>query len=153
MKKVLFFKNAKLLSDTFGIVPIMYGSLGLEYVTGENLDADDIDILIPEIFLNERWDEFVNTLTREGYLLTDEREHTFQKDSISYSYASIEELETFADIKLSDIKEQNNVDVRFKVLNIKQYLKVYTASSKDGYRINVRQKKDGEKILLINKYL
>ena len=36
MKKAMFFENAKLLYDKFGIVPLMYGSLGLEYITNEN---------------------------------------------------------------------------------------------------------------------
>ena len=54
MKKSLFFENAKLLFDKFGIIPLMYGSLGLEYLTGENLNSDDIDILIPNIFITEK---------------------------------------------------------------------------------------------------
>lgn len=37
MKKTMFFENAKLLYDRFGIIPLMYGSLGLEYITNENL--------------------------------------------------------------------------------------------------------------------
>ena len=60
--KQAFFENAKLLNEKFGIVPLMYGSLGLEYITGENLNADDIDILISKVFVNERWGDFVNIL-------------------------------------------------------------------------------------------
>lgn len=153
MKKELFFKNAKLLSQNFNIVPLMYGSLGLEYLTRQNLNADDIDILIPETFINERFGEFKYVLEGEGYTLTDEHEHTFKKDGISYSYASIEELETFAGIKVRDIKEQNEDQVKFKILSLEQYLKLYTASAKDGYRKNIRQKKDEEKIKLIRKFI
>ncbi len=47
----MFFENAKLLADKFGIVPLMYGSAGLEYITDESLNSDDIDILIPNILL------------------------------------------------------------------------------------------------------
>ena len=39
------------------------------------------------------------------------------------------------------------------VLSLEQYLLVYTTSIKDGYRINIRKKKDEEKIKLIKKYL
>ena len=50
--------------------------------------------------------------------------------------------------------ERQNVDgVTFKVLSLEQYLKVYCASVKDGYRVNVRKKKDGEKIDFIKKHL
>ena len=150
MKKQCFFKNAILLNKRFGIVPLMYGSLGLEYITDENLNSDDIDILIPTVFVNEKWDEFKDALTEKGYVLIDEHEHTFQKDKICYSYASLEELESFAKINLSDIECKNDSGARFKVLSLEQYLKVYTSSSKDGYRINVRKKKDADKISFIS---
>lgn len=153
MKILMFFENAKLLADKFKIIPLMYGSLGLEYITGENMNADDIDILIPQVFINEKWNKFKNTLTNNGYTLIDEHEHTFQKSGIYYSYASIEELESFAGIKSSDIELGVDRNIPFKVLSLEQYLKVYTASSKDGYRIEVRQKKDNDKIILIQKYL
>ena len=153
MKKSLFFENAKLLSDMFGIIPLMYGALGLEYITNENLNSDDIDILIPDIFVNERWNEFKNVLTENGYVLIDEHEHSFLIDRVCYSYASFEELESFAKINLSDIECKSDLGVNFKVLSLEQYLKVYTSSFKDGYRINVRKKKDADKILFIQKHL
>ena len=77
----------------------------------------------------------------------------FQKNNIFYSYASFEELESFAGIKLSDLNEKSDNGDSFKVLTLEQYLAVYTASLKDGYRINIRQKKDQDKITLISKYL
>ena len=153
MKKSAFLENAKLLTSKLEIIPLMYGSLGLEYITNENLNADDIDILIPESFIMERWNEFKDLLTSEGYILIDEHEHTFQKNGILYSYASIEELKVFAGIELSDIKYQCNNGIKFKVLSLDQYLKVYRASAKDGYRINVREKKDNDKIAFIQKHL
>lgn len=153
MKKALFFENAKLLTEKFGIIPLMYGSLGLEYITGKSLDADDIDILIPETFLNEHWSEFKSFLMDRGYILIDEHEHTFQKDDVFYSYASVEELESFAGINISDIRLVTNDDVQFSLLSLEQYLTIYMASSKDGYRINVREKKDQEKIEFIENQL
>ncbi len=153
MKVTMFFENAKLIYNRFGIVPLLYGSLGLEYITNENLNSDDIDILIPNRFINEKWDCFKGFLTEVGYILIDEHEHTFQKNGICYSYASFEELESFAKINLSDIECRINCDVPFKVLSLEQYLKVYMASSKDGYRINVREKKDADKILFIQNHL
>ena len=151
MKSLLFFENAKLLKEKFDIIPLMYGSLGLEYITGKSLDADDIDILIPQTFLNENWSEFKSFLADSGYVLFDEHEHAFQKDDVFYSYASGEELESFAGINISDIRLARNDVVQFRLLSLEQYLKVYMASSKDGYRINVRKKKDQEKIVFIEK--
>ena len=145
----LFLENARLLSDEFDIVPLLYGSLGLEYLTGDALDADDIDILVPRIFITERWHEFKTLLETQGYVLADEHEHTFVRDGVAYSYADIEDLESFAGINTEDI-EMHEVDgVRFLLLSLEQYLAVYKQSSKDGYRVNVRQKKDADKIRFI----
>ena len=153
MKKAMFFENAKLLYDRFGIVPLMYGSLGLEYITNENLNADDIDILISEIFITDRWNEFKDFLISEGYVLVDEHEHTFVRDGVVYSYADIEDLEPFAGINTEDIEMHEADGVRFLLLSLEQYLAVYRQSSKDGYRVNVRQKKDADKIRFIESKL
>ena len=148
-----FMRNAKLLHELFEIEPLMYGSLGLEYLTGDDLNADDIDILIPKEFLLEGWDEFKSMLECDGYVLIDEHEHTFEKDGIHYSYAQIETMEPFAGIPVEEIQTEEKDGVRFKLLSLEQYLKVYTASAKDGYRVNTRHKKDHEKIALIQEWL
>ena len=146
-----FFENARLTYDVFGIVPLMYGSLGLEYLTGKYLNADDVDILIPKSYVTDRWSEFRTALEANGYALVDEHEHEFEKDGISYAYAQIEELESFAGIHMSDIETFREGEVSYKLLSLPQYLKVYSASVRDGYRVNVREKKDAEKIAFINR--
>ena len=149
----LFLENARFLSDKFGIVPLLYGSLGLEYLTGDALGADDIDILVPRVFITERWHEFKALLEAQGYVLVDELEHTFVRDGVAYSYADIEDLESFAGINTESI-EMHEVDgIRFLLLSLEQYLDVYKQSSKDGYRVKVRQKKDADKIRFIESKL
>ena len=149
----LFLENARFLSDKFGIVPLLYGSLGLEYLTGDDLGVDDIDILVSRVFIADRWQEFKAVLEEHGYVLTDEHEHAFARDGVAYSYADIEDLESFAGIHAEDI-EMHEVDgVRFMLLTLEQYLAVYQKSSKDGYRVNVRQKKDADKIRFIESKL
>ena len=149
----LFLENARLLSDKLGIAPLLYGSLGLEYLTGDALNADDIDILVPCVFITELWHEFKALLEAQGYVLVDEHEHTFARDSVAYSYADIEDLESFAGINTEAI-EMHEVDgVRFMLLSLEQYLAVYRQSSKDGYRVNIRQKKDADKIRFIENKL
>ena len=149
----LFLENARLLSDKFNIVPLLYGSLGLEYLTGDDLGADDIDILVPRVFITERWHEFKELLEAQGYALADEHEHTFARDGVAYSYADIEDLEPFAGINTEGIEVHEADGVRFLLLSLEQYLAVYKQSSKDGYRVNVRQKKDADKIRFIESKL
>lgn len=148
-----FLSNAKLLNEGYGIKPLLYGSLGLEYLTGEDLNSEDIDILIPEVNLTSGFREFKELLESNGYILYDEHEHTFVKNEISYSYAKIEELGEFAKIREDEIEEYVKDGVIFKVLTLRQYLSVYEASSKDGYRVNIREKKEKEKIEFIKNRL
>ena len=149
----LFLENARFLSDKFSMVPLLYGSLGLEYLTGDDLSADDIDILVPRVFITERWHEFKALLEAQGYVLADEHEHTFVRDGVAYSYADIEDLESFAGINTEDIELHETDGVRVLLLSLEQYLAVYKQSSKDGYRVNVRQKKDADKIRFIESKL
>ena len=149
----LFLENARLLWDNLGIVPLLYGSLGLEYLTGDALCSDDIDILVPCVFITELWHEFKALLEAQGYVLVDEHEHTFARDSVAYSYADIEDLESFAGIRMKDIEMREADGVSFLMLSLEQYLAVYQKSSKDGYRVNVRQKKDADKIRFIESKL
>ena len=149
----LFLENVRFLSNKFGIVPLLYGSLGLEYLTGDALGSDDIDILVPRAFITERWHEFKALLEAQGYVLADEHEHTFVRGGVAYSYADIEDLEAFAGINTEDIEMHEANGVRFLLLSLEQYLAVYKQSSKDGYRVNVRQKKDADKIRFIESKL
>ena len=148
-----FLENSRLLSDKFGVVPLLYGSLGLEYLTRDVLGVDDIDMLVPRVFITERWHEFKSLLEAQGYVLADEHEHTFARDGVAYSYADIEDLETFSGIHMKDIEMREADGVRFLLLSLEQYLAVYQKSSKDGYRVNVRQKKDADKIKFIESKL
>ena len=149
----LFIENAKLLSKKFGITPLLYGSLGLEFLTGCSLESVDIDILIPKTYTTDRWGEFCDVMESNSYVLIDEHEHTFEKDGICYSYAQIEELSDFAGIKVDDIKTKTDCGTEFLLLSLRQYLKVYLSSIKDGYRIQVRNKKEAEKIAFIRELL
>lgn len=147
-----FLENAKLLNGQFRIVPLLYGSLGLENITEADLHSDDIDILIPgEFVTGDNWLPLVAFLEAQGYTLVDEHEHTFLKDDIEYSYAAIENLKSFANIDPKDIGIYEKSGVRYKSLSLDQYLTVYQRSLEDDYRVNVFKKKeqDEEKISFI----
>ena len=153
MKKKEFLYIAGLLNEQLHIVPLLFGSLGLEQRLHTNLNADDIDVLIPEIFLNEKWNSVVTIMKNNGYVLYDLHEHAFEKSGLSFAFASIESLTPFAGINLTKIPVIEEAGIRYYLLSLQDYLKVYMASSKDGYRKNTKNKKDEQKIELINKAL
>ena len=153
MKKKLFLQIAKNLNETLGIVPLLFGSLGLEQRLGEKLNADDIDILIPEEYLDEKWDKLIEVISSLGYSLYDVYEHAFEKDGVSAAFASIENLVPFAGVDTALIPAVDEDGIRYYLLELEDYLKVYTASSRDGYRRDTKNKNDTEKIELIKRAL
>ncbi len=149
-----FLQLCKMIARVFPFTPLLYGSLGLERLTGENLNADDVDVLIPtEYVLGDRWLDFKRFLEQNGFVLIDEHEHTFRKDGISFSFACVEELASFAGVSQDDLSLVKDGEVSYYLLNLQQYLAVYKRSAKDGYRIHKKEKRDGEKIALITKQL
>ena len=140
MKKREFINIARLLNERLNIVPLLFGSLGLEQRLNKNLNADDIDILIPEVFLNERWESIVALMNGAGYTLYDLHEHSFEKSGLSVAFASIESLTPFAGIDLKQIPVIKEDGVCYYLPGLHDYLKVYKASAKDGYRKNVKTK-------------
>lgn len=119
--------------------------------SGGQIFADDIDVLLPETWLSEQWSAFQILLQAEGWSLIDAREHTFEKRGVHCSFAALEELETFAGVPISEIETRTESGTKYRLLSVKQYLAVYKASAKDGYRVNTHGKKDAEKIALLEK--
>ena len=125
--------------------------LVLWHRTGEAIFADDIDVLLPETWLSEQWSAFQTLLQAEDWRLIDAHEHTFERRGVHCSFAALEELETFAGVPISEIETRTESGTKYRLLSVKQYLAVYKASAKDGYRVNTRGKKDAEKIALLEK--
>lgn len=150
----LFLETAELLHRNFGFLSLLYGSVGLEWLTGTSFHADDIDILIPGRYVTgEQWHALRDCLTRHGYRLTDLREHTFHKDGVAYAFADVEGLADFAGIEPQAIAVHSAAGVPFLLLSLAQYLRVYERSVQDGYRIHIRKKKDAQKIDRIRRQL
>lgn len=151
--KEKFLHIAKTLNENLNVVPLLFGSLGLEQRLKTDLNADDIDVLIPEKFLNGGWDSIVEVMSKNGYTLYDVHEHAFEKNGLSIAFASIESLASFAGVDVEKIPVVDESGVRYMLLDLQDYLKVYTASLKDGYRKNVKNKNDQQKIDLINQVM
>ena len=144
-----FLKIAEKLNN-IGIVPLLFGSLGLERKLNTPLNPDDIDILVFD--LEKNWPDVVRLMEEEGYELYDLHEHAFRKD-FSVAFASLESLEEFAGVNIRKIPIFTEGSIKHYLLDAENYLKVYKASLKDSYRQNKKNKKDSEKIKLIEEYL
>lgn len=148
-----FLSVAARINEELQVSPLLFGSLGLEQRLHVSLNSDDIDVLLPERFLNGDWQQMITIMKNLGYMLQDEEEHEFVKGELRIAFASIENLEPFAGVDIKGIPLIRENGTSYYLLDLPDYLRVYEASSKDGYRKNVKNKQDQEKINLILKAL
>ncbi|MDR4886036.1 phosphoribosylanthranilate isomerase [Fredinandcohnia sp. QZ13] len=149
-----FIEIAKRLND-IEIIPLLMGSVGLEIVTGKSWNAQDLDIHVPgdrrgwevppelSIF---NWDKIMNIMNSMGFTLIDLHEHEFSKESLSVEFGITDTLPDFAGVALEELELHQKGEVKYYLLNPKQYLSVYEASSKDSYRADKNNNKDRKKI-------
>lgn len=153
MKYLEFLHITHILNQRLNVTPLLFGSLGLEHRLNISLNADDIDVLVPEKYINDNWPQLVEIMEEEGYILIDLEEHDFEKSNIHIAFAGIESLAPFAGVDISRIPVISDNGTQYYLLELSDYLKVYTASSKDGYRKDVKNKQDQQKIDLIKQAL
>ncbi|MGE5579780.1 MAG: hypothetical protein ACM3WU_07045 [Bacillota bacterium] len=148
-----FIDLAKLLNEGLGITPLLFGSLGLERRLNLDLSAQDIDVLVPQVFLREQWPYLKECVGRLGYSLLDLREHEFWNGVHKTAFAAIEDLGPFVGIDVSQVPIVEAGYARYMLLTLSQYLAVYRESSKDSYRRDKNNSKDLKKIAIIEQRL
>lgn len=135
VKFAKFLELAKLLNDKLSIVPMLYGSLGLEVVTGDRFNADDVDILVPKQFIFDGWNTFAELLESNGYKFVDLHEHTFVKYGYEFSFACVENWEDYFQLSVKDTTIVTAQECQYRLLTLEQYLAVYEKFAYDEYRI------------------
>ncbi|MBU4332255.1 nucleotidyltransferase family protein [Patescibacteria group bacterium] len=139
--------------NKIGITPILYGSLGLNRVIGEFGKANDIDVLVPDNFVNKDWNKLMKAMETLGFALKDEHEHEFERDGELVAFAADQDLREMAKIDPDELRASKVGEAKFKEVSAKQYLTLYQVMLRDNYRQEKRGGADREKIELIKKYL
>lgn len=144
---------ARKLNKSLDIIPVLYGSLGVEEVTGMDFQPQDIDVLVPLTFLEEEWDALKSAMESMGYELIDRREHEFKKNEVKVGIAFIEDLQPFAGIDYHTLEKVENNGAYYYRLSIADYLQVYKKSLRDGYRRTKNNNKDQKKISMLQQLI
>jgi len=148
-----FLKVAKILNDK-NIVPVLYGSLGLYQIIKPLSEIDDIDMLVSDEWLKDRWPEFKAYLESHGFRMDDEHEHEFSHPDIKgwIAFASIQESHIHSGLNRDDLQEVVHDGVNYLVLTPEQYLRAYRACLKDSYRQSKKGDADLIKIKALEEY-
>ena len=149
-----FIKVTQILNKK-GITPVLYGSLGLYKIIGELGPISDIDLLIPKVWLEEKWNEFQTYLESFGFIMVDLHEHEFSHPDITgnVAFGSIEETKEYSGLDITKLNLTNVKESNYLTLSAEQYLNTYKESLKDGYRQQKKEKADQLKIKALENYL
>ncbi|MBU9674326.1 hypothetical protein KQ939_15175 [Planococcus sp. CP5-4] len=146
-----FIRLCKSFNKELHIIPVLYGSLGLGKIAKMDFSPQDIDMLVPFVYLNEQWSALENLMERLGYSVIDYREHEFSDGYNQVGFSFIEDLETFAGVDHRSLEKVLEDGAEYYVLSLDDYLKIYTKSTIDGYRRIKNHGKDLKKIKIIRK--
>ena len=134
------------------IKPVIYGSFGVATYLGNFKDFEDVDILIEDEFVNDKWQEFRKLFESKGFFLINGKEHEFELGGKKVGFASKNILIKNKIINdFSELVQYKNINAL--TLTPEDFLKAYRFSVKDGYRINTRGKKDTEIIKKLETYI
>lgn len=124
-----FLEIAKVLNK-YGIVPTLYGSLGLYRIVGQLDEINDIDIVIPNKNLIDGLDELIKIITEVGYKQDVPYPHEFTKGDGSIGFEPENELVAELGTNLEELKITEIDGAKFKELAPKDYLLVYQRNLK-----------------------
>ena len=134
------------------IKPVIYGSFGVANYLGNFKSFEDIDILIEDEFVNDKWEEFRKLFESKGFSLINEKEHEFEFGGKKVGFASKNILLRDKIINdFSELVQYKNKDA-FTLIP-EDFLKAYKFSVKDGYRVDTRGKKDTDIIEKLGIYI
>ena len=73
---------------------------------------EDIDILVPQEFIKEKWIDLKESVEGIGYKLVDLHEHEFLNGRYKIAFSFIEDLKEYAKIFEEDIKTITNKEIK-----------------------------------------
>jgi hypothetical protein len=153
-KLEIFFEVAGELNEKFDIEPILFGSLGLYRLIGDSgKTANDVDFLVPEELINEKWEEFRRFIESLGFKLENEKDREFSRGEEMVSFGKVEELAQKFNFNMEDFLNSKIRGVRFKEFTVDQYLTFYRVLERDAHRQEKLGKNDKEKIRLIEYFI
>jgi len=149
----IFLEVAGNLNNFLNVTPILYGSLGLYKIIEEYGKCNDIDVLVPDEFVDEKWNELISLMEKIGFKLKDEHEHEFIRNSEKVAFAKQNDLIKRIKLYPNNLTVHDINNIKFKELSAKDYLSVYRLMLRDSYRQEKRGMTDQKKIDLIEKYI
>lgn len=149
-----FIEVTRKLNQEFDEAPIVYGSFGLERIIQKGIKAADIDILVRNELVQEKWGALKECIGGMGFILKREEEHEFERDEVIVAFAPETDVKWLTSGEPDKLPVVHESGARFRELSAEQYLELYEYLKEDSYRKKTgKAEKDKEKIQKIQEYI
>lgn len=139
-----------------GVNSYLYGSQAVSIYLGNFRNFDDVDILTMPNWLAEDWLHLCTILNKNGFKISDEKEHEFSdRNGTVIAFADISILTRDKIVPhLNDATVEVDIEGQIiRTLKPEILLRAYEFSKQDGYRQHTRGKNDAEIIRLLKIYI
>lgn len=124
-QKFKTFLEVTAVLNKHGIIPILYGSIGLYRVVEIQDEVDDIDITIPNENLINKFDDLEKIMKEMNFSRDPDYKHEFLRDDDCVGFEQENELIEWG-IDTHNLKVIKINGAQFKELSASDYLNVYT---------------------------
>ena len=132
-----FYDLAKKMNEKLSLIPLLFGSTGLQLLVDDELNPADIDIAVPQIMRPTRSEmcaDLTAFMQNEGYALTDLNEGEFAKGEIVVEISTLGDFKDYAGVDVTECPIIQANGAIFKLLTLEQFLSVYTSSAECEWR-------------------
>lgn len=141
----LFLQIVKKLNK-IGIIPIVYGSLGLYISIGERGKINDIDLILKNKDFKKTWNDIISIMSNFGYKIDPDHCEEFIGKTPYVSFSDISGMKDVTGIIKKFIRIKTS-DAEFLNLSLKKYLSIYENGLNNKWR---RMKKEKDDLLKIS---
>jgi hypothetical protein len=129
-KKFSTFLEVAEALNRHGIVPTLYGSLGLYRLISPLNEISDIDIVVPTIYVKEKFGELLNIMNSIGYLQDAVFPHEFTKGEGQIGFEPEDDFRDYEGVDSAKFKTTKVGGAEFRELNPQDYLTIYRGDLK-----------------------
>lgn len=130
-KKILIFLEIAKELNHYGIFPILYGSLGVSRLI-EIKDIDDIDIVIPDVWLTNKFVKFKKIMEDIGFKQDLYYSHEFNriKSGERISFEPKSKLKKDMGVLFKNMRITKFNKIKFGELSINDWIRIYSKTVK-----------------------
>lgn len=130
-KYIAFTDVARLINIRLEEIPILYGSLGVEFRVKKDMKCRNINLMLSNELISDKWESLVDLMSVAGFSLKSEKDRLFEREGMELTVSNTEELSAYAGIDVHTFEKINDF-AEFYLPKVCDFLEIYNYKSKDN---------------------